>query len=214
MFEGFWRSFRTSFYYPCRRGGARLVRMSPIISGMADLSWKHYKESIKEVFFTVLLGTSPLWLAAVFSSFSDAAPVGSGGDVLDVFWRNLMKTIESGALIVYSASLVSPILYMAAQDIKRDGALKVFPSKGSHIIFVLIVQLVATIYFFKQSSPASINSGFAYYSSIWLFPFSVLILFVAMCYKSWLSDLDPVHAMSESEDGFRGGYMMHRRNAK
>ncbi|ROM60404.1 hypothetical protein [Pseudomonas rhodesiae] len=188
--------------------------MSPIISGMADLSWKHYKESIKEVFFTVLLGTSPLWLAAVFSSFSDASPVVSGGDVLDVFWRNLMKTIESGALIVYSASLVSPILYMAAQDIKRDGAMKVFPSKGSHIIFVLIVQLVATIYFFKQSSPDTINSGFAYYSSIWLFPFSILILFVAMCYKSWLADLDPVHAMSESEDGFRGGYMMHRRNAK
>lgn len=214
MFECFWRTYKTRIYYPCRRSGARLVRMSPIISGMADLSWKHYKESIKEVFFTVLLGTSPLWLAAVFSSFSDVTPVVSGSDVLDVFWRNLMKTIESGALIVYSASLVSPILYMAAQDIKRDGAMKVFPSKGSHIIFVLIVQLVATIYFFKQSSPDTINSGFAYYSSIWLFPFSILILFVAMCYKSWLADLDPVHAMSESEDGFRGGYMMHRRSGK
>lgn len=214
MLENLWRSFRTRVYYPCRRGGAKLVRMSPIISGMTELSSRHYKESIKEVLFTVLLGTSPLWMAAIFSSFSDSSTVVSGGDVVDVFWRNLMTTIETGALIVYSASLVSPILYMAAQDIKRDGALKVFPSKGSHIIFVLIVQIVATIYFFKQSSPDSINSGFAYYSSIWLFPFSILILFVAMSYKNWVADLDPIHAMSESEDGFRGGYMMHRRSAK
>jgi len=214
MFESFRRGLMTEVYYPCKRAGVKLVKMLPIVSGMTELSAKHYKESLKEVFFTVILATSPLWMAAIFTSFSDATSVESSKDVAAVFWKNLMKTIETGALIIYSASLVSPILYMAAQDMKREGALKVFPSKGSHIIFVLIVQIVATIYFSKQSSMASMNSGFAYYSSIWLFPFSILILFVAMCYKNWVIDLDPLHAMSTSEDKFRGGYMMHRRDAK
>jgi hypothetical protein len=208
-----WAKFKDKVVKPVKNGLVRVIRSIPIISGLPDLHASHCKDSAKEVSFTVLLSTFPLWLVALVTSFSDLDAVSSGYDVLMIFKKNFVATLETGALIVYAASLVSPVIYMAVQEVRRgDGINKVFPSRISHIVFVMIVQMVAAVYFFKDSS-GGMNAAFAYYASIWLFPFSVLILFVAMSYKNWVSDLDPIAAMGESEAGFMTGYDQHRRGA-
>lgn len=208
-----WARFKDKVVRPVKNALVRVVRSIPIISGLPDLQANHCKDSVKEVSFTVLLSTFPLWIVALISSFSDMSAVSSGYDVLLVFRKNFVATLETGALIVYAASLVSPVIYMAVQEVRRGNSSKVFPSRISHIVFVMIVQIVAAVYFFKDGS-GGMNSAFAYYASIWLFPFSVVILFVAMSYKNWVGDLDPTAAMGESEAGFMSGYDQHRRGAQ
>ncbi|WP_238330657.1 hypothetical protein, partial [Pseudomonas aeruginosa] len=72
----------------------RLVRAVPLIDGLPDLEWEHFKSAVKELFFTTLLSTSPLWIGAFAASLISAGTSQSENiKILSLLWDNLKASI-------------------------------------------------------------------------------------------------------------------------
>ncbi|HGP4439590.1 TPA: hypothetical protein ACLM4Z_005778 [Pseudomonas aeruginosa] len=113
----------------------RFVRAVPLIDGLPDLEWEHFRLAVKELFFTTLLSTSPLWIGAFAASLISAGTSQSENiKILSLLWDNLKASINTGALIIYSAALIAPVIYIATQEAKGTLSTKVFPSRMWHIL--------------------------------------------------------------------------------
>lgn len=190
---------------------ARILREIPILDGLPDVRWFHFKSAIKELFFTVLLSTSPLWMGALAASLIGASTGGQQG-IIFVFLENLKSTVDSGALIIYAAALNAPVIYMATLEVKGTSGTKAFPSRPWHVLFAIVVQLVGCVYFVVGFIGEKVEPTFAFEFSVFLFPFVVLMLLIAFCYKNLLTDMHPVAEMEISESSFSKGYARDRRS--
>ncbi|EMN9198737.1 hypothetical protein [Pseudomonas aeruginosa] len=190
----------------------RLVRAVPLIDGLPDLEWEHFKSAVKELFFTTLLSTSPLWIGAFAASLISAGTSQSENiKILSLLWDNLKASINTGALIIYSAALIAPVIYIATQEAKGTLSTKVFPSRMWHILLALIIQLVGCAYFIIQFLGLNMNQYFAFHFSIYLFPFTLALLLIAYCYKNLIFEMDPLKEMENSDKRFSENYSRHRR---
>ncbi len=190
-----------------------LLRKIPVIDGLADIEWQHFSDAVKEVFFTVLLSTTPLWLGALVASLIDVSTA-SSGSIFSTFLNNLIASTKNGALIIYAAALIAPVIYIAATDIKTDTINKVFPSRPWHILFAFFIQVIGSSYFVIQSLGKQMNEDYSYTLSAWIFPTTLLMLLIAFCYKNLILDINPTREMEQSERDFRSGYARHRRAAE
>ncbi|AZZ46485.1 hypothetical protein C1896_17135 [Pseudomonadaceae bacterium SI-3] len=190
----------------------KLIRSLPLIDGLPDLELDHFKSAAKELFFTALLSTSPLWIGAFAASLISAGTSQSAEiDILGIMWENLKSSINTGALIIYSAALIAPVIYIATQEAKGTTNSKIFPSRPWHILFALIIQIVGCVYFVIQFLQLSMNQQFAFYFSIYLFPFTLVLLLIAFCYKNLIFEMDPLREMENSDKNFSANYSRHRR---
>ncbi|MHB0825505.1 hypothetical protein ACYCFL_07700 [Stutzerimonas nitrititolerans] len=187
-----------------------LLRKIPVIDGLADIEWQHFSDAVKEVFFTVLLSTTPLWLGALVASLIDVSTA-SSGSIFSTFLENLSASTKNGALIIYSAALIAPVIYIAATDVRTNSRNQVFPSRPWHILFAFFIQVIGSSYFVIQSLGKQMNEEYSYTLSAWLFPITLLMLLIAFCYKNLILDINPTREMEQSENNFRSGYSRHRR---
>lgn len=193
-------------------GFIKIIRAIPLIDGLPDLEWEHFKSATKELFFTVLLSTSPLWIGAFAASLISAGTSQSDNvEIFALFWKNLKASINTGALIIYSAALIAPVIYIASQEAKGTSTTKVFPSRTWHIVFALVIQIVGCVYFVIQSLGLNMNQRFAFDFSIYLFPFTLALLQIAFCYKNLIFEMDPLKEMENSDKRFSENYSRHRR---
>ena len=184
----------------------------PFVSGLHELEPSHFRSAGKEVLVTVLLATFPLWAGAFYGALSDMNSSGSGWyDSFRLYLSKLEVNIGNGTLILYSASLIAPVLYIALKEKKEGRRPASFPSPMAHILSVFMIQTAATIYFTKQMSSELVNPNFAYYSSIAMFLFTVFVLYVVHCYRHFDDDIDPVQAMDDGVTRFTANYHRHRK---
>ncbi len=190
-----------------------VVNKLPVVDGLVELEWQHFSDAVKELFFTVLLSTTPIWLGALVASLIDVS-TGNNSGVFTTFFSNLEISAKSGALIIYAAALIAPVIYIAATDIKTASGAKVFPSRPWHILFAFLIQVIGSSYFVIQSLGKQMNEDYAYSLSAWIFPITLLMLLIAFCYKNLIYDINPTREMEQSEKDFHRGYSRHRRAAE
>ena len=190
----------------------RLVKALPLIDGLPDLEWDHFRSALKELLFTVLLSTSPLWTGAFAASLISAGTSQAGEiNIFAIMWGNLKGSISTGALIIYSAALIAPVIYMATKEAKGSSTTKVFPSRPWHILFALIIQIAGCVYFVIEFLKLGMNQQFAFYFSMYLFPLTLVLLLIAMCYRNLIFEMDPIKEMENSDKNFSESYSRHRR---
>lgn len=197
-----------------RRWGSAIIRRTPIISGLPDLSLKHHGDAFKETAVTVVLATIPLWLGAFIAALLDGSKSLDGSFTLLAFlFEKIRLTTESGALIIYASSLISPVLYMALNERSSNSPQHApFPSKISHIMAVLMISIISTAYFTADIAGNKLNASIAYYTSIWLFAFAVLVLYIASCYKNFSSEYSHSDVLKAEATDFESEFRMFRRS--
>lgn len=184
----------------------------PIFSDINKVRRKHFFSAFSEVAVTIFLSTFPLWAGAFAVALSDpSSSVDSIWSAIAVWWVNLVKAIDSGALIIYSASLISPVLYIALQDYNDGNGRRAFPSPIAHIMFTVIVLIVATVYFTRQISEQPMNPGFAFYASVYLFFSTAVVLYVVNCYKYMMAEINPVREFEATDKVYATDYSEYRR---
>jgi len=152
----------------------KIIEYIPIIGGLINCNPIDFFEALKELMSTLFIALSPIWLGAVVIFCIQDNPDKN-------YWRILLNSLKNGELIIYSTSLLAPVIYMA---LKERGAVRIFPSRLSSIIAVIILLLITTSIF-------SIQRGGYYYHSTTVFKFSslifiisILILYIAMVYNN------------------------------
>lgn len=193
----------------------KVVRKLPIVSAMPDLQADHHQLGLKETLVTVLLATLPLWLGAFAASLVDVTTAVNGTEgLIGLYSEKLYLSVNTGALIIYAAAIISPVLFVAVDDkiFGPGGESRLFPARLSHILFVLAITLISAVFIAIQISGQEMNKGVLATSSLWLFATSVFVFYVAACYKRLT--LDPARKISSEEDKQIEEYAAHRRGVK
>lgn len=177
----------------------KIVRYTPIISGLPDVKFKDHRDALKETGVTIVLATLPVWLGAFIAALVDKSIVGDVG-LLDLILSKLEVTANSGVLILYAASLVSPVIYMALSDV-RDGRGK-FPSRISHVMAVLMISVIAAGYYTASELAGDLNSQLVKLTSIVLFSCAFFVLYLASCYRNGMSYYDHASVVNRTADDF------------
>jgi len=190
----------------------RFLERLPFVKGLSRLSGRHFRGAGKEVLVTILLATFPLWAGAFYGALSDINKVDGFWQAVFLYFSKLRNTLDNGTLILYSASLIAPVLYIALDE-RRDNSGRM-PSPMSHILSVFVIQTAATIYFTKQMAAENINSGFAFYTSLGMFFFTMFVLFIVHCHKHFDVSADPARAIEDTALTYASEYSRHRRGAE
>ncbi|WP_169446957.1 hypothetical protein [Perlucidibaca piscinae] len=185
------------------------IEFLPFCKGISRVQKKNFLDAASDVAITVLLATFPLWAAAFFAAMSNEKDIDSFVAAVASVGNMLYVQINDGALILYSASLIAPVLVMALEFRKDSQILKV-PSPMSYIVSVFMIQTAATIYFSKKASNDYINIEFAYYVSISMFLLTIIILYIVNCFRYFEAGIDPGSEIESSAKKFRDGYSRHR----
>lgn len=190
----------------------RFLEFLPFLNGLTRLSARHFRGAGKEVLVTILLATFPLWAGAFYGALSDMKDVDGFWQAVCLYFSKLRKTLDNGTLILYSASLIAPVLYIALDE-RRDNSGRM-PSPMSHILSVFVIQTAATIYFTKQMAAENMNSGFAFYTSLGMFLFTMFVLFIVHCHKHFDTSADPARAIEDTALTYASDYSRHRRGSE
>ena len=167
----------------------------PLISGLHKCSFKDYWNAAGEIFSTLIIATTPIWLGVLGFYL--------GGNT---FKEALVGNVSLGELLLYSTSVLAPIIYMAFSD--PEGSEEPFPSKVSQGLFVVIIVAMSAYTFGQQRSGAELGSRINSVSFT-LFGISVLLLYLATVYKNMRLPTGKLkHKADERE--FSTAYERHR----
>lgn len=180
-----------------------IIKKTPIISGLPDLKPSDHAGAFKEASVTIILATMPLWLGAFIAALIDNS-YGSSGffEFIKTILDKLVVTAQSGILIAYAATLVAPVLYLALSEIRTESKVK-FPSQISHVMVVLMVTVISAAYYTATLiKEDGLNSNIVQHTSLILFSFSIIVYYVALCYKYFTNTYNHATTVSKSSRDF------------
>jgi hypothetical protein len=125
-----------------------ILRGIPLLGPLADCTLSAHWNALKEMATILILSTVPLWLGSLLQFFVNQ------GTTWAEYKTALVSTVSGGELFLYCTSLLAPICWLALSD--PPGAKK-FPSKLSHIVFLLIINLIAAGVFGLQKGGQHLN---------------------------------------------------------
>jgi hypothetical protein len=192
------------FYY-----GGQLIRTLPLVSGLPDCRLVDYKESCKEIFVSFILSTSPIWLGSLITFGVDP----NHKKTWHQYFIVLAETLRSGEMLIYATAAIAPIFYFAL--VKGRDNTKDYPSRISHIVSALLIFMVGTALFGVQRSGGKMDPDFVLPSSLILYGFAMVVIFLATIYRNWRDIPGEVIRTAETrasadEDDFTTRAMRHR----
>ncbi|MDF2180968.1 hypothetical protein [Neptuniibacter sp. CAU 1671] len=175
-----------------------LVRKTPIISGLPDINSDDFIESVRETMVTIIISTMPIWVGAFVLASVD------GNISPSFYWGGILELTKKGELILYSSSLLSPVLYVLLVDKPNY---KRFPSRISHFLIVFVILVIAAVFYAMSLVNEHDIDNTRIFAFI-VFVISVSLLVVSQAYKNYMAD--PAGKFKESEADFSSGYKNHR----
>jgi hypothetical protein len=176
------------------------AREIPIFGGLVDCDGRDHWESLGETAVLFILSSMPIWLGAliVYATGDKAGGLG---------WRlALSSTVANGELFMYSTAFLAPVFWIALKD--RPSA-RVFPGKVSHIVLMVIISVIAAVFFGLHTAGSRLNEKFALYLSIVMFFTSLTLLYLGILYHQSLTN-DAGTVMREAEQSFSAEYRERR----
>lgn len=152
-----------------------MISKIPLIGGLVSCSLDDHWLAAQELFVTLIFSMFPILIGTVvvWVMKSSGVSLSIGG----AFY----STIENGELLIYATVLLAPIVWMSLTD--PPGA-KLFPSKLSHMVSVLLVVAFSALVFGLQRAGQQIRTDLSFNISIWLFVGSMTLLYLATVYHN------------------------------
>lgn len=176
------------------------AREIPVFGGLVDCDGRDHWESLGETAVLFTLSSMPIWLGALIV-YATTDKVGCMG------WRlALFSTVANGELFMYSTAFLAPVFWIALKD--RPNA-RVFPGKVSHIVLMVIISVIAAVFFGLHTAGSRLNEKFALFLSVIMFFTSLLLLYLGILYHQSLTN-DAATVMRENEETFSAEYRERR----
>ncbi|MDG5469666.1 hypothetical protein P9J64_15190 [Deltaproteobacteria bacterium IMCC39524] len=188
----------------------------PIIGNLTKTSFKAQKEATIEMVLTLIFSTLPIWFSGLrvasnkYYKLLDLPEKNRPAEInfLEIYWSAIIDAISNAELLMYSAALLGPTLYLAFKSFiqKREP----FPWVRPQIIFAVLINFIAADLFFASrenhysAEPSFLIVTLCFYSA------SLLILFPAMAYEHDRILLDPSREQRTEQKSYQRSYKTHR----
>ena len=169
-----------------------VLRKMPFLSGLPDCTKEDHKDASRQMMWTLLGSTLPIWLGTFVVFILKDAP---SGNILEAFMFN----ISGGELFIYSTSALAPVFYMALYERPGIGA---FPSKTGHIITVVLFLVISSSVFALLRSGVELRQQYLLDFSLLIYVISVILLYLATVYHSARHSMSPSRTMRSQEQDF------------
>lgn len=176
------------------------AREVPLFGGLVDCDKSDHWEALGQTTVLFVLSSMPIWLGTLIVYATGEKPGFLG------FKIALFSTITRGELFMYSTAFLAPIFWIALTD--RPGA-RVFPGKVSHIVLMVIISVIAAVFFGLITAGDRLNQGFTLKLSVVMFFTSLLLLYLGILYHESLTE-DAGTVMKREEKEFAAEYREHR----
>lgn len=177
-----------------------MLREIPIFGGLVDCDGRDHWESLGQTTVLFLLSAMPIWLGALIV-YATGQVTGCKGAKLA-----LLSTISRGELFMYSTASLAPIFWIALADKPN---VRVFPGKVSHIVLMVIISVIAAVFFGLEIAGNKLNQGFVLKLSVVMFFTSVILLYLGILYHESRIEYAPA-IMRQDTENFAAGYREHR----
>lgn len=107
---------------------------------------------------------------------------------------------------MYCTALVAPLFWIVLVD--RPGAPQ-FPSKLSHIIVIVVINILAAVFFSLLAAGNKLNPHFSMATSFYMFIFSITLLYLGTVYH--VNRLDAAGEFKQQEADFSKLVKEHRK---
>src|SRR4029077_347599 len=136
------------------------LREIPILGGLIDCGGQDHWESLGQTTVLFVLSSMPIWLGTLIV-YATGDKVGHGA-----VKTALLSTVGRGELFMYSTAFLAPIFWIALTDRPN---MRVFPGKVSHIVLMVIISVIAAVFFGLQTAGNRLIQPFTFDLSVWMF---------------------------------------------
>lgn len=177
-----------------------IVREIPIFGGLVDCDRHDHWESLGQTTVLFVLSSMPIWLGTLIV-YATGEKTGCAA-----LKTALLGTISRGELFMYSTAFLAPIFWIALTDKPN---MRVFPGKVSHIVLMVIISVIAAVFFGLQTAGNRLIQPFTFHLSVAMFFTSLILLYLGILYhESRIEDAPTI--MQNEEKDFAQGYREHR----
>lgn len=189
----------------------------PIFGELTKTSFKAQKEATIEMLLTLIFSTLPIWFGglrvAANKYFSPPAVAESTEKVTDIsflslYWEALIKGVSNGELLMYSAALLGPTLYLAFASFARKKP--PFPWVRPQVISAVLINFIAAQLFFASRENNYSDSPDFIAATLCLYAITLFMLFPAMAYAQDRMTFDSSEVQREEQKDYQQGYANHR----
>lgn len=185
------------------RGGVRVLSAIPLVGPMLFFRGRHIK-TVKEAFFLWGVSSSPVIFGILASERV------SGGETLI---EKVMSSLTLSEIFIYSSSFLSPVIYIAIEEIKQKNnesdtykkRMRICPGYYYVIASAIIVALISAFgYGMFISNNVAFRSSWFYYTfspyAIWIYVFAIYLWYLSLLDKNVPDDMryDKIHRASEA----------------
>ena len=176
------------------------LREIPIFGGLVDCDGHDHWESLGQTTVLFVLSSMPIWLGTLI-----VYATGEKTGCL-AFISAFFSTISRGELFMYSTAFLAPIFWIALADRPN---VRVFPGKVSHIVLMVIISVIAAVFFGLLTAGNRLNQGFTLKLSEFMFFTSLILLYLGILYHEHRIK-DAPSIMKKDEEEFAENYREHR----
>lgn len=177
------------------------AREFPIFGGLVDCQRRDFWEALGQTTVLFVLSSMPIWLGTLIVYATGEKAGGLG------FRMAFLSTISRGELFMYATAFLAPIFWIALTE--PPGA-REFPGKVSHIVLMVIIAVIAAVFFGLLTTGNRLNMGFTFDLSVVMFFGSLMLLYLGILYhESQIRDAAPI--MKKEEEDFTAAYREHNK---
>jgi ribose/xylose/arabinose/galactoside ABC-type transport system permease subunit len=108
---------------------------------------------------------------------------------------------------MYATALLAPVFWMALVD---PPSARAFPSKVSHMLLILVIDMIAGAFFGLATAHHNVNPEFIVTFSGWVFLTALFLLYLGTVYHTNRMP-DPSEEFRKQEGDFSAAYEEHRK---
>lgn len=171
-----------------------------LIGGLFDASLKIYCHALYEFLYLLVWSILPFALGALTLYVTSS-------DVDKSFWQFAWSTIQNGELLVFTISMLAPILYMTLYDPEKAAP---FPHKLPMSTVVALIVVISAVLFALLKAKAVKDFYFVINFSVILTLLALIFRFLALVYhRARLKSVNET-VLRQPENDFVSGYRSHR----
>ncbi len=173
----------------------------PVLGGLVVCDGRDHWEALSQTTVLFVLSTMPIWLGTLIV-YATGEIIGRAG------WKlAIHNTIARGELFMYATAFLAPVFWMALTD--RPGQ-RAFPGKLSHIILMVVILVVAAVFFGLITAGNKLNQRFTLGLADATFITSLALLYLGILYHEHRDRRDAAAVMKGQEEDFSAKYREHK----
>lgn len=184
----------------------------PLLGHLAYCSRQNHADTLKEFAVTVIFGTATFWVTALFLK---AFTVNSALSFPEV----VKTTMNTGQLFIYAVGMLGPILFIALDEPPNA---KKFPGRMSHVLFLILLAVVAAGFYAiqlfakspNQSNAALLDTDFLFGASLTIATLVLIIRYLTTVYRKSTLSFDPETEMKDPVADFADDFANRHRGQK